>query len=144
MNGINELLKLDVDDNGKIWLRGSIKPEYGVRVGELYFITGIDDVNNNNYNILIKKNFIKDESHLFVDLHYPEKKYRILRRFAFDLEPKSPGTLFSGFTKTKHCDIKAITHRDKGVEEYIINEVDYDLKGYGTIDPIRLIELAGW
>ena len=74
---------------------------------------------------------------------YPEKQHRVLRRFAFDLEPKSTGTLFSGFTETKHADIKAITYRDEGVEEYIIDGKGYSLKGDGEIDPIKLMELAG-
>ena len=126
---------LSIDDDGKIWLRGFSRPEYGVKVGELYFITGKEDAENVNCFI--------HENYLFVDLHYPEKQHRVLRRFAFDLEPKSAGILFSGFTETKHADIKAITYRDEGVEEYIIDGKGYSLKGDGKIDPIKLMELAG-
>ena len=30
----------DFDDDGKIWVRGSVSPEYGVRVGTSFFIIG--------------------------------------------------------------------------------------------------------
>ena len=105
---------LNINDSGKIWLRGSVRPEYGVRVGDKYFVVGEGDFQSTIYSLY--------ENHLFVALHYPEKKMRIFRRFSLDLIPKSNGTLFNGFNETKHADIKAITYQDNGVEEHVGGE----------------------
>ena len=77
-------------------------------------------------------------------LHYPEKQIRVFRRFSLDLVPKSHGTLFNGFTKTKHADINAITYRDDGVEEYTGSEKDWFLDTAGDIAPIKIMKLTGW
>ena len=105
-----------INDSGKIWLRGSVRPEYGVRVGDNYFVVGEGDSQSTIYSVY--------ENHLFVVLHYSEKKKRIYRRFSLDLIPKSKGTLFNGFNETKHADIKAITYQDDGVEEHVGGEKD--------------------
>ena len=126
----------NINDSGKIWLRGSVRPEYGVRVGEKYFVVGEGDSQSTIYSVY--------ENHLFIVLHYPEKKERIFRRFSLDLIPKSKGTLFNGFNETKHADIKAISYQDDGVEEHVGGEQDCFLDKNGEVDPIKIIELAGW
>jgi|TARA_B110000438_G_scaffold84247_1_gene83840 hypothetical protein len=123
-------------DTGKIWLRGLVKPEYAVRAGDLYFVIGEEDSQSTKY--LLYKNY------LFVAIHYPQSQSRLFRRFSLDLESKSKGSLFSGFTKTKHADIKAITYRDDGVEDYLAKEKDYFLDKDGEIDPIKIMKLSGW
>ena len=123
-------------DTGKIWLRGLVKPEYAVRAGDLYFVVGEGDSQSTKY--LLYKNY------LFVAIHYPQSQSRLFRRFSLDLESKSKGSLFSGFTKTKHADIKAITYRDDGVEDYLAKEKDYFLDKDGEIDPIKIMKLSGW
>ena len=125
-----------INDSGKIWLRGSVRPEYGVRVGDNYFVVGEGDSQSTIYSVY--------ENHLFVVLHYSEKKKRIYRRFALDLIPKSKGTLFNGFNETKHADIKAISYQDDGVEEHVGGEKDCFLDKNGEVDPIKIIALAGW
>ena len=125
-----------VYDTGKIWLRGLVKPEYAVRAGDLYFVIGEEDSQSTKY--LLYKNY------LFVAIHYPQSQSRLFRRFSLDLESKSKGSLFSGFTKTKHADIKAITYRDDGVEDYLAKEKDYFLDKDGEIDPIKIMKLSGW
>ena len=125
----------NINDSGKIWLRGSVRPEYGVRVGDNYFVVGEGDSQSTIYSVY--------ENHLFVVLHYSEKK-RIYRRFSLDLIPKSKGTLFNGFNETKHADIKAISYQDDEVEEYVGGEKDCFLDENGEVDPIKIIELAGW
>ena len=124
-----------INDSGKIWMRGSVRPEYGVRVGDNYFVVGEGDSQSTIYSVY--------ENHLFVVLHYPEKK-RIFRRFSLDLIAKSKGTLFNGFHETKHADIKAVTYQDDGVEEHVSGEKDCFLDKNGEVDPIKIIELAGW
>lgn len=126
----------NIDDEGKIWLKGSVKPEYGVRVGDLYFITGKED--SETVSSFIYQNY------LFVDLDNKEKKYRIFRRFSLDLVPEIPGTLFNGFEKTKHADIKVVTYRDNRVESFKIDGENYLLGGKNMTNPIKLMALAGW
>ena len=126
----------NINDSGKIWLRGSVRPEYGVRIGEKYFVVGEGDSQSTIYSVY--------ENHLFIVLHYPEKKERIFRRFSLDLIPKSKGTLFNGFNETKHADIKAVIYQDDGVEEHAVGEKDCFLDKKGDVDPIKIIELAGW
>ena len=123
-------------DTGKICLRGLVKPEYAVRAGDLYFVIGEEDSQSTKY--LLYKNY------LFVAIHYPQSQSRLFRRFSLDLESKSKGSLFSGFTKTKHADIKAITYRDDGVEDYLAKEKDCFLDKDGEIDPIKIMKLSGW
>ena len=125
-----------INDSGKIWLQGSVRPEYGVRVDDNYFVVGDADSQSTIYSIY--------ENYLFVALHYPEKKIRIFRRFSLDLIPKFKGTLFNGFNETKHADIKAITYHDDGVEEYVGGEQDYFLDKNGEVEPLKIIKLAGW
>ena len=127
---------LNIDDDGKIWLQGSNKPEYGVRVGDLCFVIGQVDTE-------ISSCFVYGDS-LIVDLDNPDKKYRILRKFPFNLKPQTAGTLFNGFKKTKHADIKAITYKDAGVEECAISEEEYTLKDSKSIETIKLMKLVGW
>ena len=126
----------NIDDEGKIWLKGSVKPEYGVRVGNLYFITGKEDSETISSFIY--------ENYLFIDLDNKEKKYRIFRRFSLDLVPEIPGTLFNGFEKTKHADIKVVTYRDNRIESFIIDGENYLHGGKILNDPINLMRLAGW
>ena len=125
-----------IDDDGKIWLRGSAMPEYGVRIGKRYFVTGKIDSENSNYFI--------HEKYLVVDLHNPEKQYRIIRRFSLDLQPTFYGTLFNGFTKTKHADTKAVTYKDEKVEQFFLNGGDYLRNSDCLIDPIQIMQLTSW
>ena len=127
---------INIDDDGKIWLQGNSTPEYGVRVGDLCFVIGQGDTEISNC-------FVYGEN-LIADLDNPDKKHRTLRKFPFNLKAKTAGTLFNGFKKTKHADIKAITYKDEGVEEYIVDEEEYNLKDSKSIETIKLMELAGW
>jgi len=125
-----------IDDFGKIWLRGFLSPEFGVRVDEVYFVIGTGDPKN--IQSLIYNNY------LIAAIFYPDKKNRVFRRFPLNLVPKSPGTLFNGFTKTKHADINAITYMDSGVDEFICSEKIYFLNNSGEIDPTKIMMLTKW
>jgi len=125
-----------ITDFGKIWLRGFMRPEYGVRINTIYFVVGEGDSQSTEYSLY--------KNYLFVALYYPEKQIRVFRRFSLDLVPKSQGTLFNGFNKTKHSDIKAITYRDDGVEEFIGVKNDCVIGEDGNIDPIKIMSLTGW
>ena len=125
-----------IDDEGKIWIRGAFRPESGVRVGQLFFLTGQKD--SEISTCLIHENY------LIVDLHDPDKKYRIFRRFLLDFKPNTCGTLFNGFTKTKHADIKAVSYKNGGVECFQLDGKEYLINNKDTISALELIRLAGW
>lgn len=126
----------EIDDDGKIWLRGHTKPEYGIRIGELYFVISKEDSEQINCFI--------HENNLLVDLHNSMDKYRIILKFSLDLKPSSLGTLFNGFKKTKHADIKAITYKDKEVKKLVIDGETYQYNSDNLIDPVKILQLAGW
>jgi len=125
-----------ITDFGKIWLRGFMRPEYGLRIDKIYFVIGEGDSQSTKYALY--------NNYLFVTLYYPDKQIRVFRRFSLDLVPKSRGTLFNGFNNTKHSDIEAITYRDDGVEEFIGAKSDCVIGEDGSIDPIKIMLLAGW
>ena len=41
----------NINDSGKIWLRGSVTPEYGVRIDDNYFVVGEGDSQSTIYLI---------------------------------------------------------------------------------------------
>ena len=125
-----------ITDFGKIWLRGFMRPEYGLRINKIYFVIGEGDSQSTKYALY--------NNYLFVTLYYPDKQIRVFRRFSLDLVPKSRGTLFNGFNNTKHSDIEAITYRDDGVEEFIGAKSDCVIGEDGSIDPIKIMLLTGW
>ena len=125
-----------ITDFGKIWLRGFMRPEYGLRIDKIYFVIGEGDSQSTKYALY--------NNYLFVTLYYPDKQIRVFRRFSLDLVPKSRGTLFNGFNNTKHSDIEAITYRDDGVEEFIGAKSDCVIGEDGSIDPIKIMLLTGW
>ena len=126
----------NIEDEGKIWLKGSVKPEFGVRVGNLYFVIGNED--NKNISCLVYGKY------LLVGFDNSLTQKKIFRRFSLDLKAKSVGTLFSGFKKTKHGDIKAVTHKDDGVETVIFEGKAYESENWDSIEPTKLMQFAGW
>ena len=126
----------NIDDEGKIWLQGAFQPENAIRVGQLFFLTG--QKNSEIIKCYVHKN------HLIVDLHDRDKNYRVFRRFLLSLKPDVCGTLFNGFKKTKHADIKAFSYKDKRVEYFLLDGKDYFVNNNNIIRPLEIIILAGW
>ena len=127
---------LNIDDDGKIWLQGSSKPEYGVRVGDLCFVIGQVDTE-------ISSCFVYGEN-LIVDLDNPDKKYRILRKFPFNLkntenistkEDKYKRSLVNYSTLTDHSGLhmevksiretrQMITLNTDWISEYYVKQIE--------------------
>ena len=107
----------EIMDTGKVWLRGKVKPDYALRVGDIIFVPGKDA--DDEINCWLEGDF------LCVDLQDQKRQRRIARKFPLQAAGTAPAALFSGFTKTKHADIIAVTQHDPGVEEYIIQGEDY-------------------
>ena len=101
----------EIKDNGKVWIRGQVGTTFAVKVDEKVFVPGQEEGQSIDY--WLKGDF------LCVDLQNPDKYIRIARRFPLSLEATHPATLFNGFNKTKHADVKVITYEDEGVAEKI-------------------------
>ena len=126
----------EIKDFGKIWLLGYVKPEYGVRVNDRYFVVGEGDAESPICGIY--------GNYLLVFLNFKWKKVRLFRKFPLDLKPKSQGTLFNGFIHTKHANVIAATYRDIGVGKFVCDKEDSFLINSGEIDLKKVMELAGW
>ena len=92
---------VEICDSGKIWCKGSPQPIHAVRVGNKIFATGKEESQ-------IIACWVDGEV-LCVDLHEPKREIRIARKFPLDLEPTLAGTLFNGFTQTKHADVPIVS-----------------------------------
>jgi len=107
----------EIKDNGKVWIRGQVGTTFAVKVNEKVFVPGQEEDQLIEY--WLEGNF------LCVDLHNPDQNIRIARRFPLSLKATHPATLFNGFNKTKHADVKVITYKDEGVAEKIFKGEQY-------------------
>ena len=107
----------EIKDNGKVWIRGKPGTSFAVKVDEKVFVPGQGEGQSIEY--WLAGNF------LCVDLHDPDQNIRIARRFSLTLEATHPATLFNGFNKTKHADVKVITYEDQGAAEKIFKDEEY-------------------
>ena len=103
----------EIQDSGKVWCKGSSRPVHAVRVGNKIFATGKEEGQSIECRV--------DGDMLCVDLHEPERKVRVARKTPLDLEPTLQGTLFSGFTQTKHADVLIVSSDHDRIEEEIIS-----------------------
>lgn len=107
----------EIKDDGKVWLRGQSGTAFAVKVDEKVYVPGREE--GQSIETWLDGNF------LCVDLHTPDRKTRIARRFPLNLEATHPAALFNGFKKTKHADVQVVTFEDDGVEEKIFKDDDY-------------------
>lgn len=108
---------MEINDTGKVWIKGSVKPEYAVRVGEQVFVPGKED--SEDINCWVEKEF------LCVDLHDKNGERRVARKIPLNAPATAPGSLFSGFKNTQHADVKVVTINAVGVEEFVVEGADY-------------------
>lgn len=107
----------EIKDTGKVWIRGQVGTAFAVKVDEKVFVPGQEEGQSIDYWL--------EENYLCVDLHGPDQNMRIARRFPLNLEALHPATLFNGFNKTKHADVKIISYEDEGVAEKIFKGEEY-------------------
>ncbi len=100
----------EVKDTGKVWIRGKSQPTFAIRVDDKIFVPGREENQSVTWWI--------DEDVLCVDLCSPG--VRIARRFDLNIPPVTPATLFSGFDKTQHGDVKVVVFQE--AEEFIRRE----------------------
>ncbi len=107
----------EIKDTGKVWIRGQAGTVFAVKVDEKVFVPGQEEEQSIEY--WLEGNFF------CVDLHGIDQNIRIARRFPLDLQATHPASLFNGFKKTKHADVKVITYEDEGVAEKIFKDEEY-------------------
>lgn len=115
-----------IADTGTIWIKGTPRPEYAVRVGEKIFVVGKTDMETVQCWV--------DAPYLYVDRHDPAGKTRTALRFDLNLQPTNSGSPFKGFTQTSHKDTKIVTYNDQGVEIFVRTAEDYAREGSGSLD----------
>jgi len=107
----------EINDTGKIWIKGRTKPEYAVRVGERVFVPGKED--SDDIKCWVQGEF------LCVDLHDKNGERRVARKISLNASASAPAALFSGFEKTKHADVIAVTANEDGVKEFVVEGAKY-------------------
>lgn len=113
----------EIHDSGKIWCKGSPSPIHAVRAGDKIFATGKEK--NQSIECWVDGNV------LCVDLH--DTGTRIARKFPLDIESTLVGTLFNGFTRTKHADVSIVGSDQDGVEEKIVSGEIYRTGQYESM-----------
>lgn len=116
----------EIQDAGKVWMRGTFSPVFAVRVADKYFVPG--KAEEQSIECWVDGNF------LCVDLHDQRRKTRHARRFDLSLPAVTPASLFNGFDQTQHADVLVVTFQDKGVEEYSVQGKDYEDDSIGEMD----------
>jgi hypothetical protein len=122
----------EIDDTGKVWIKGKYSTEYALRVGTTVIVPGKQEEDKITA-------WVSDNA-LWTDLHCPEQKRRILRKFLMNLPATTHASLFNGFTKTKHADVQVITFTDSGVEELKLDEEDYVSHQLEKLDSLGFLE----
>ena len=76
----------EIKDNGKVWVKGSVRPVYAVRIDAKVFATGkaADQ----------KEEFWLENDGLCLDLHKSKKGERTARYITHNSHAKISGTLF--------------------------------------------------
>ncbi len=98
----------EIQDKGRVWLRGHVKPVFAIRVNSKIVIPGGDEEQATCWT---------SGNGVCVDCHLRDQNVRIARWFPLTGEGDAPGTLFSGFDQTKHADIVAFVSTTPLVKE---------------------------
>lgn len=86
----------EIQDRGKVWIKGSARPVYAVRINDKIFTIG--KVEGQKEEIWL------DNEGLCLDLHNSAKEERTARFIPLNNPAELAGTLFNGFENTKHAD----------------------------------------
>ena len=115
-----------IQDSGKVWCKGFKSPVHAVRIDNKIFATGKGEKQTIEYWV--------DENILCVDLNEPEREIRWAKKFPLDLEPTVSGTLFNGFTYTKHADVLIVSNDEDRIKEKVISGETYLTGQYDSMD----------
>jgi hypothetical protein len=114
-----------IQDSGKVWCKGFSQPTHAVRIKNKIFAIGKSEEQ-------IIECWVEGEI-LCVDLNEQSKEIRTAKKFPLDLEPNLSGTLFNGFTQTKHTDVLIVSYEHDRIEKKIISGKTYRTGQYDII-----------
>lgn len=126
----------EIVDDGKVWLRGQVGTSFAVKVDEKVYVPGQEEGQSCDTWLA--------DGYLCVDLHDPGKNLRIARRFPLSMEGTHPATLFNGFTKTQHADVRVITFDDPEVETRVVRDEEYRQDAVREMDRETFWQRIGW
>jgi hypothetical protein len=112
-------------DSGKVWCKGFKLPVHAVRIENKIFATGKGEEQAIDYWV--------EGNNLCVDLNEPNREIRLAKKLPLDLEPSVPGTLFNGFTYTKHADVLIVSQDDDRIKEKVISGETYRTGQYDSM-----------
>ena len=115
----------EIQDSGKVWCKGFAGPAHALRIENKIFATGKSE----DQSIQCWVN----EGVLCVDLNDPIPGIRLAKKFPLDLEPTLSGTLFNGFTRTKHADVLIVSPDQDRIEEEVISGETYRIGQYESM-----------
>ncbi len=118
-----------VQDSGKVWIKGFSSPTHAVRARDKIFATGKNEEQAIECWL--------DGNMLCVDLNNFRKQIRIAKKFPLNTEPSLAGTLFNGFTQTKHADVLIVSSDHDQIEEKIVSGDDYKAGKYNSMDSLK-------
>ena len=107
----------DIQDSGKVWCKGYKHPIHAVRIENKIFATGKTDEQSIGFWV--------DEGMLCIDINEQKKEIRIAKKIPIELEPTVPGTIFNGFTHTKHADVLVVNPEQYRVEVKVVSGETY-------------------
>ena len=116
----------EIKDNGKVWVKGSVRPVYAVRIDAKVFATGkaADQ----------KEEFWLENDGLCLDLNNSKKGERTARFIPLNSPAKLSGTLFNGLENTKHADVSIVAFDTEGTKEKTISGEEYQNRGIKDLD----------
>jgi hypothetical protein len=114
-----------IQDSGKVWCKGFKRPVHAVRIENKIFATGKGEEQVINCWV--------DGNILCVDLNEPNREIRLAKKLPLDLEPSVPGTLFNGFTYTKHADVLIVSQDEERIVEKVISGEIYRTGQYDSM-----------
>ena len=115
----------EIQDSGKVWCKGFAGPAHALRIENKIFATGKSEDQSIQCWV--------DEGVLCVDLNDPGPGIRVAKKFPLDLEPTLSGTLFNGFTRTKHADVLIVSPDQERIKEEIISGETYRVGQYDSM-----------
>jgi hypothetical protein len=116
----------EIQDSGKVWCKGFAGPAHALRIDNKIFATGKSEDQSIQCWV--------EEGVLCVDLNDPGLGIRVAKKFPLDLEPTLSGTLFNGFTRTKHADALIVSPDQERIKEEIISGETYRIGQYDIMD----------
>ncbi|MFQ5481414.1 MAG: hypothetical protein ACE5ER_01545 [Nitrospinaceae bacterium] len=92
-----------------MWLRGATRPVFALRVDDRIIAPGVEA--SQEYATWVEK------GRLCVDIMDSGRACRIARAFPLDAAGTVDGSLFNGFVRTQHADVRVLTPDSPGVRE---------------------------